>query len=122
MLLPPPGLFTTVRLVGTSLFCTRMRSTVRAVLSLLPPGAEPTTISTFLCGDQPCAAAAPAAHATSAARAMRVNFMLCPPFGVLRNPQASPAPGGLQFLELRRLDHARVFRNLVAHELVERRG
>ena len=36
-------------------------STARAVLSLLPPGAEPTTISTFLLGVHCCAPALGAA-------------------------------------------------------------
>jgi hypothetical protein len=48
-----------------------MSSSVRAVLSLLPPGAEAATISTFFCGDQVCAghccAATRLAHRMSAA-------------------------------------------------------
>src|SRR5687768_7364970 len=41
----------------TRLFAFSMRSTVRAVLSLLPPGGFGTTSSTFFCGVQPCAPA-----------------------------------------------------------------
>src|SRR5687767_15382766 len=50
MLPPPPDLLTTLSVDGMSLFVTRMRSTVRAVLSLLPPGGLGTTSSTFFCG------------------------------------------------------------------------
>ena len=55
MLPPPPGLLTTVIEVLTSLLAVRIASTVRAVLSLLPPGTEVTTISRLRCGDQTCA-------------------------------------------------------------------
>jgi hypothetical protein len=51
MLAPPPGLFTTVIVLLTSLPALNMCSSVRAVLSLLPPGTEAATISTFFCGD-----------------------------------------------------------------------
>ena len=70
MLLLAPGLLTIESVEGTSLLETRLRSTMRAVLSTVPPGGKPTTISTFFCGDQPCAcAAAPAADRTAAKRA-----------------------------------------------------
>src|ERR671917_223220 len=58
---PPPGLFMTVNVVGTALTEASARSIVRAVLSLLPPGGDAATISTFFCGAQPCAKAAAAA-------------------------------------------------------------
>ncbi|MNC85202.1 hypothetical protein D3C83_07890 [compost metagenome] len=75
MLPPPPGLFTTVSVAGTSLPASRMRSIARAVLSLLPPGAEPATISTFFCGDHACAAAAALAAARAIAARYRAGFM-----------------------------------------------
>src|SRR5512139_3157067 len=66
-MLPAPGLFTTTTAVGTSFFSCSIRSTVRAVLSLLPPGAEGTTISTGFDGAQLCAEAfaAPSTSATA---------------------------------------------------------
>jgi hypothetical protein len=67
MLPPPPALLTTVSVDGRTLFIVQMRSTVRAVLSLLPPGGFGTTSSTFFCGDQPCAPATAAAPASMTA-------------------------------------------------------
>src|SRR6185436_19339613 len=54
-----------------------LRSTVRAVLSLLPPGADPTTISTFFCGDHVCAAAMVPAHAVTSAKVIVSAFKQC---------------------------------------------
>src|SRR6185295_9965726 len=54
---PPPGRWTTVTFVLTSFPATKVRSIARASLSLVPPGATGTTISTFFCGAQPCAIA-----------------------------------------------------------------
>ena len=59
---------------GRTFIIVQMRSTVRAVLSLLPPGGFGTTSSTFLCGDHPCAPAAAAAHASAAAIRHRASF------------------------------------------------
>src|SRR5687767_568894 len=78
MLLPPPGLLTTVSDEGTSLWATRMRSTVRAVLSLLPPGADVTTISTFFCGDQPCPPAVVPNQKSASPISARPNLLAAP--------------------------------------------
>src|SRR5688500_12755288 len=67
MLPPPPGRLTTLIVELISL-CSRITfSTKRAVRSLLPPGAEPTTISTFFSGLQlaPCATQAALAQASA---------------------------------------------------------
>src|SRR5687767_4216367 len=72
MFAPPPGLFTTVIVVGTILFALSRCSSMRAVLSLLPPGAEAATISTFLVGTQDCADA----QADAAIRAMPAAYRL----------------------------------------------
>src|SRR3990172_6168852 len=74
MLPPPPALLTIVSVDGRTLFIVQMRSTVRAVLSLLPPGGFGTTSSTFRCGDQPCAPATAAAPASIAAIRHRASF------------------------------------------------
>src|SRR5574338_893458 len=87
MLLPPPGLLTTVIGTLTSLLSTSARSTERAVLSLLPPGAEPTTISTLRWGDQ-LAAWAERPMATNAVSAStRCNLMLLPSLRCECGPQ-----------------------------------
>src|SRR5262245_60495972 len=79
MLPPPPALFTTATVEVTSFFPSRMCSMARAVLSLLPPGTEPATISTFFCGDHACAWAATEAPASRPANRMRAAFMRFPP-------------------------------------------
>ena len=66
MLPPPPDLLTTVSDTGNALLVTKIRSMVRAVLSLLPPGGLGTTSSTFFVGTHDCAATAPAAQAITA--------------------------------------------------------
>jgi hypothetical protein len=66
MLPPPPDLFTTVSDTGNALLAIKIRSMVRAVLSLLPPGGLGTTSSTFLVGTQDCAVTAPAVQAIMA--------------------------------------------------------
>src|SRR5215213_1288052 len=66
MLPPPPGLLTTETVVLTSLVDASARSSVRAVLSLLPPGPDAATISTFFCGDHVCAIALLAATSAAA--------------------------------------------------------
>src|SRR5687767_9616413 len=108
MLLPPPGLLLTVSERGMSLPWTTMRSTVRAVLSLLPPGAEPTTISTFFCGDQACAAAGVAPTASRAPSVIEAS-----------NMEVSSV---LLFLEVRRLDDLSVFVDFGTDELREKLG
>src|SRR5687767_14566613 len=76
MLPPPPDLLTTLSVDGMSLLVTRMRSTVRSVLSLLPPGALGTTSSTFFCGAHDCAAPAALNAASTAAATIRFNAMV----------------------------------------------
>src|SRR5687767_15443098 len=76
MVPPPPALLTTVIDVGTALFRMNKCSSMRAVLSLLPPGGELAMISTFFCGDQPCACAMPQ-HSRSA-YSTRFCFMIPP--------------------------------------------
>src|SRR5687767_12736866 len=74
MVPPPPGLLTTTSGVGTSLVAASVRSIVRAVLSLLPPGPEAATISTFFCGTHPCANGAPAATARTTLTSVVTTF------------------------------------------------
>src|SRR5215204_2400968 len=76
MLPPPPDLLTIESVVGIILLVTRMRSTVRAVLSLLPPGGFGTTSSTFFCGSHDCAAAIELKAARSAAAKIGFMFFL----------------------------------------------
>src|SRR5688572_12861811 len=111
MLLPPPGLLLTVSETGMSFPWTSMRSTVRAVLSLLPPGAEPTTISTFFCGDQVWAHTADAASASAAPSAAKLIFICSP-----------RRCGSSQFLELRRFHDFRILVDLQTDEFRERLG
>src|SRR5688572_2039600 len=76
---PAPVRLTTVSEVGNSFCSTRIFSTWRAVLSLLPPGAEPTTISTFFCGlHAPCAPQA-ALRPASAIPSSRLRIILFSP-------------------------------------------
>ena len=77
MLPPLPGLFTTVTLEGTSLLPMMIRSTARAVLSLLPPGTEVTTISTLRFGAQSWAWAVPEAISARASNACAGFIRTC---------------------------------------------
>src|SRR6476660_1804816 len=77
-----------------------LRSTVRAVLSLLPPGADPTTISTFFCGDHVCAAAMVPAHAVTRPNITVTAFK---PYSSLLG-------------HVRGLDHSRILVDLGAYE------
>ena len=79
MLPPPPGLLLTVSEVGSRRFSVRIFSTVRPVLSLLPPAAEPTTISMFFCGDHVCAWAQQMAQRKVAPAANLIIRMLMRP-------------------------------------------
>src|SRR4030095_8618945 len=83
MLVLPPGLLTTLTLALTSLLATRIRSSVRAVRSTPPPGAKPTTISTFRCGDQPGGEPISATHkSTDAISALSIFMPSLPCAGV----------------------------------------
>src|SRR5437016_11949823 len=93
MLPPPPGLLLTdnVALIRRRSWTTF--SMVRAVLSLLPPGADGTISSTFLLGCQLCASAGPANtinanHAISrlSMRASSVSVWARVPRAQLQNP------------------------------------
>src|SRR5882672_7338277 len=83
MVLPAPGLLTTVEL-GTRPPFWKMRCTRRAITSGEPPGDDPTTSSTGLFGFHGCAAAGNAASTREKAKGKRekvLKFMLTPPFG-----------------------------------------
>src|SRR5262245_30346651 len=106
---PPPALFTTVRLVGESLFVMSTCSRVRAVLSLLPPGTEPAMISTFFCGDQLWAGAA---LATLSAMPATSTFRVFMSF--------SPRKDRCLLLQADRFHHFGIFLDFGADELAER--
>src|SRR5689334_10108109 len=73
-----------------------MCSTVRAVLSLLPPGAEPTTISTFFCGVHPWAQHKLVASVQTAASAVTEILIRTPrDCLLLRNVRGLDDPGVL---------------------------
>src|SRR5689334_12205260 len=117
MLLPPPGLLTTESVVGTSFFSLRMRSTCRPVLSLLPPGAEPTTISTLRCGlHVPCAAHTVVAQA-SAKPITTLNFTATRNF--IKCLLVIRFSGVSLLRHARRLDHFHILIGLGADELAE---
>src|SRR5688572_7525691 len=98
-MLPPPGLLTTVSGVPSRRFSAMMRSTVRAVLSLLPPGAEGTTISIFFCGFQSVCAWA-SDELTSSATAHVQACTSIPLLRAQRRPQRIGAVSGHRASEL----------------------